>query len=302
MTPAGHLLSGYLVGEAVGARRPVVLVVAVAAAIAPDFDVALGLVGGWLGASFHRGVTHSLLAALLGAGVAAALLRPRRLVFAACLGGILTHVFWDFFNFWGVQALWPWRRYLSVNLLHEGDRCATLILLVAAVLAWRGRRRAAALWLALLLPAYLAVQVWWRDHARELARIELAGRRAAVYPTPQFTCGWIAFSASSTDLAMDCVPSPLTGRLRRVRTVPLRDDSFTRASQRSPAVREFLEENPFPFAEESAAADGTILVVWRDLREAHLQEPGEVPTGLHVRLDAAGNILSEQHRWWLRVW
>lgn len=66
MTPAVHLLSGYLLGAALGqgSERRWVMGAALLGAIAPDFDVAAGLLGGWQGAGLHRGATHSFLGAV----------------------------------------------------------------------------------------------------------------------------------------------------------------------------------------------------------------------------------------------
>ncbi|MBI3666906.1 MAG: metal-dependent hydrolase [Acidobacteria bacterium] len=305
MTPAGHLLSGYLVGEWVskGKARAWIMGAAILGSIAPDFDVVLGLLGGWSGAGEHRGFTHSFLAAAVLGGLAA-LVAPkhRGRVFVACAGGLVTHIFWDWLNFWGVRPLWPWLRSFSANLLHEADLPAAGILLAASLLVWRGRRRAAAVLLATLLPAYLLLHFRWREHARQLAQTELAGRRVAVYPTSRLRCGWSVLSAGERDMAVDCVPSPLAAHLRPLLRVAIRDDFFIRASMQSPIVQDYREHTSFPYAEVAPDADGGALVLWRDLRLALEERASGNPTGLRVRLDASGKIVSEKHRWWLSLW
>lgn len=309
MTPAGHLLSGYLVGEFVAAASPAgtprrwVVGAALLGSITPDFDVLFGVFGGWAGAGAHRGVTHSFLWALFVAGAVALAGRGYRWrLSVAAFAGVLTHIFWDWLNYWGVRPLWPWMKSFRGNLLHEGDLYTTAILLAASVLLWKNRRRAAVVTLAAVLPAYLLVQLWWRDHTRELAAAELAGRRAAVCPTSRLRCGWIALSAGESDMSVHCVSSPLAPRLRLVRSVATRDDFFTRASEQSPVVREFREKIAFPFADVEPAENGGALVMWRDLRVAYEEDPAAAPAGLRVRLDAAGRILSERHRWKLSLW
>lgn len=309
MTPAGHLLSGYLAGDWLAAGREprsrrIILAAALAAGLAPDGDVIFGLLGGFWGAALHRGFTHSLLAAL-GFGLLAAALfrRRRRVLFAAGFLGVLSHIFWDTLNVWGVRLFWPALWYLRVNLVHERDLWALIMVLVASVLTWRERRRAAVVWLLIAIPAYLLTQTLWRHHARQLARTDLAGRRADVYPTGQIRCAWIAVSAGVSDLTVHCVPTPWAAGLVPVTRVPaLREDFFTRASRSSPAVREFIEKVAFSYADEQPTPDGGALVVWRDLREAYEQGPGGVPTGLHVLLSRDGAILSERHQWWLKLW
>ena len=101
---------------------------------------------------------------------------------------------------------------------------------------------------------------------------------------------------------MHCASTPWAARLRLMDRVPVRDDFFTRASRRSPAVREFLAKIAFPYAEEKLGPDGGALVVWRDLREAYEQGASGSPTGIHVLLGPQGVILSERHHWWLKLW
>jgi len=308
VTPIAHLLSGYLAGEWVGRglegrRWRSVVGAGVLGGIAPDFDVALGLVGGWFGAGFHRTATHSLPGALvMGALAAAAARGERRRVFLACAAGVLTHISWDALNFFGVEPLWPWRRYLSWNIVHERDLTVTLIVALAAALVFRGRRRAALAALAVLLVGYLGVQLWWQKRGQELARVELAGRRVGVYPANRPGCGWIAVSAGAEDLQIHCVPRPWAGRLEPERTAPLLQNDFTRASQRSPSVRDFLAHSPFPFAVVEPEPGGGAVVIWRDLREAHQEKPAQRPYGIYVWVDGAGSIVKERHRWWLSLW
>jgi inner membrane protein len=195
MTPAGHLLSGYLVGDAIGQgspHRPWILGAALFGSIAPDLDVAVGLLGGWAGAGAHRGVTHSFLGAVAFAALVAVVSRKRfRLLFTACLCGVLTHVFWDWLNVWGVRPFWPWQASFRRNLLHEGDLPAAAIVAFAAICLWAGRRRAALLCLVTLVPAYLGLQLWRRASAREVAAGELPSSRTAVYPAPRLSCAWM---------------------------------------------------------------------------------------------------------------
>ena len=309
MTPAGHLFSGYLAGALAAGDLPdrrdrwYVTAAGVVAGIAPDFDVVLGLVGGYAGAGLHRGVTHSLFGALVLGGLAALLLRrTRRAAFFAAAGGVLTHIFWDTLNFWGVRAFWPWKEYFSANLMHEGDWIAVAVVAVGAVLVWRGRRRAAIAWLALTVPALLGFQIWSRGHARELARTELPGRRAEAFATRQLDCRWVVLSEGGGNMQVHCVSSPFAKVLSPVLTVPVRDDFFTRASQSSASVQEFVSKCPFAFAEEHPGNDGATVVVWRDLREVSQQRQADSPTGLQIVVEPAGRIRSEHHNWWLKAW
>ena len=288
-------------------RRWAITAAAVIGAIAPDLDVPLGLLGGWAGSGLHRGATHSLIVAPLLAWLIAWLIErmtraPRSQLFYAALGGVLTHILSDWLNPWGAVLFWPWVQSFRGNLIHEGDLVIAVTLLVASVLAWRGRRVAAAVLLLELLPAYLIVQLWWRDHARSMANTELVGVQTAVFPTSELNCGWIILAASSTDMSVHCVSSPMAKSAPAVFHVPVRSDPFIEGSQQSPAVRELRQKIPFSFAEVKPVQGGGAVVLWRDLRIAYRERPNAKPTGLEVRLDASGKIVGEQYRWWLTVW
>jgi hypothetical protein len=244
---------------------------------------------------------------LLGAlvfGLLAALVFPRLRATAVAAGaaGVLTHIFWDALNFWGVQLLWPRRVQYSANLMHEGDRLALAIVAVAALLLWRGQRRAAVVALAVLIPAYLGLQAAWRSHARRLESTELAARRIGVYPSAELACGWQVLSAGPGDMTIHCVPSPFSRTLRPALAVALREDSRTQASQAAASVQEFLAHCPFPFTEELPGRDGGKVVIWRDLREVYQQRNSAVPPGIHIEVDPSGRIVNERHHWWLSLW
>ncbi len=121
-----HAVGGYLAYEAVrpaGRHRPALLAAAVVLANAPDFDFLPGIVLGRPGA-FHRGVSHTVLAAAavaVAAGLLAAWRRwgPRPgwwARFAALAYG--SHLVLDFFTVdvvapHGARFLWPfWDAWL----------------------------------------------------------------------------------------------------------------------------------------------------------------------------------------------
>ena len=129
-----HAAAGYLAYEIVrpeGRHRPALLAAAVALAGAPDLDFLPGLLVGHPGA-YHRGVTHTLGAAVLAAVVAFVLARrymhARPGAVAAWVGGVwVSHLFLDLITAdvvapHGGRFLWPLSReyYIApVTLLPE---------------------------------------------------------------------------------------------------------------------------------------------------------------------------------------
>lgn len=118
-TPVGHVLAGCAAGSAATPGRERVdgalLAACGALAVAPDLDFLPGLVQG-APALYHQGVTHSLLAGAVAAGVGAwALARAGRggaWLFAPLLAAYLSHLAVDLVGPdgrppYGIPLLWP---------------------------------------------------------------------------------------------------------------------------------------------------------------------------------------------------
>lgn len=172
-SPVGHAIAGLTVHVLMARDEPELLTlrrlgVVVAAALAPDLDLALGLVDG---RNHHQQQVHSIGFALLAGLAGAALFRIRRWPRPGVLGlavtlAWLSHVLLDFLNRdtnppIGLMALWPissgyykfpWPIFLDIG----------------RTLSWQGIRNnvLAAAWEAVvLLPLFSVV---WRVRLRRL--------------------------------------------------------------------------------------------------------------------------------------
>lgn len=150
MDPLTHVLLGASVSY-VGWRRRLGRTAALAgglAAFVPDADVFIrSAADPLLAIEHHRGFTHALAFAPIGAAVVAAfwLFRPYwrtrarwLLVYGAALTGYLTHPLLDAATSYGTQLLWPFSRYRAGwDLISIIDPLFTLTLLVGLILALR---------------------------------------------------------------------------------------------------------------------------------------------------------------------
>lgn len=153
--------------------------------MAPDLDVIIGGVGRLLGDEFlglahHRGFTHSLAFAPIGALFVAWVLRrggPWGWTFACALVAWLTHGPLDCCTTYGTELLWPFdRTRIAWNNVAIIDPIFTTLLGVGLVAGHRrGRRTLAMAGMALSL-LYLGWGVRQRDAARDAARSEIAQR------------------------------------------------------------------------------------------------------------------------------
>jgi membrane-bound metal-dependent hydrolase YbcI (DUF457 family) len=326
--PASHLLTGYLAGRAIrlgsDAAPPKrwwldpLVIMAVGAALVPDLDVTPDLAG-FPASNWHRGATHSLagipvqaLLMTIGARVAwkavfAEVLSWGPLLLAA-LTGIATHVLWDYLNPWGVELLWPLneQQYLA-NLIHEGDVFVLAALAAGSALVAMRRYRAGFAIPVVVILAYTLFQFQWSLTIKEQAARELSSDLIRVYPNAQIDCPWLVLARfpaqiEGPHIEAHCVSVPLSGERRLALREPLVDDPRIAASADLKEVRNFMAERPFRFAELRAQPDGSVTVIWRDLREAVFQAQAEQPPGYYVYFSPGGRLTGHEQSWFLPWW
>ncbi|MDT8364499.1 MAG: metal-dependent hydrolase [Nitrosomonas sp.] len=133
---------------------------------------------------FHRHFTHSLFFVPFGALIAAALLWPflrRRLVFSRlylfCLLGYSLSGVLDALTSYGTHLLWPIiETRLAFNIISVIDPIFTLILLVAAIIAFRKKKAAHAIFGLIIASLYLLIGYAQLQRA-ELATLAIAQSR-----------------------------------------------------------------------------------------------------------------------------
>ena len=152
MDPICHTLTGAALGKAGLARRtPLGLGTLMIAANLPDIDVAVYATS-TLAVSFRRGWTHGVLAqAVLPLALAAVMLaiarargKPASFAQLALLSyaGVLSHVFLDFLNSYGLRLLMPFsNRWFYGDTLFIVDPWLYLMLALGLWLATRRERR-----------------------------------------------------------------------------------------------------------------------------------------------------------------
>ena len=330
MLPASHALTGYLAARFLRWRvgpehdpspwRPDPLVViAVVGTLFPDWDLLPSFLldcewpvrcRDW--PEFHRGPTHSVVGTLLQAPLLAAPFRyawrrlfgnapPLKLLTGAAFLGLLSHVFWDLLNPWGVELYWPFSsRPVSGHLLHGQDLVVLAVLLLCSLLVWRAKFTAGFLAAVLLLPGYLLFQLNFRARATQIAARQFPAAAIRPYPNPRLGCPWLVGVELEGAIEGHCLSRPWDTATRLALSVPLDSHPAIEATLQLWEVADFVAERTFTFAEVHPQDDGQFLVVWRDLREAVLEIGAPEPSGLHVRVNAAGEIVDYRKKWFLR--
>ncbi len=201
MDPFTHVLLGATVSY-VGWRQRLGRTAALAgglAAFAPDADVFIrSATDPLLAIEHHRGFTHALAFAPIGAAIVAALwlIRPQwrarsrwLLVWGAALTGYITHPLLDAATSYGTQLWWPFSRHRAGwDLISIIDPLFTLTLLLGLILALRRQNAVPALLALVLAGGYVGWGGFQHSRAMHVQQQLAASRghtfvRAEVMPT-----------------------------------------------------------------------------------------------------------------------
>ncbi len=187
MDPITHVLLGASLGYASFGKKLGRTAAACAglAAFVPDADIFIRSVNDPLIAiEYHRGFTHSLIFAPVGAGIVAGVWilrrrwRPQALtIWLCCLLAYLSHCLLDAATSYGTQLLWPFSNARAGwDLISIVDPIFTLALLMGLVLALALKKIRAAT--AALIVAAVYLVLGGVQHARAAAaQKQLAARR-----------------------------------------------------------------------------------------------------------------------------
>ncbi|MGH7790689.1 MAG: metal-dependent hydrolase, partial [Thermodesulfobacteriota bacterium] len=174
-------------------------------AVFPDIDIATSFLGSDFALRYHRGITHSVIAApffaiLLGAIIYrfSSFKNLRFLTLMVALG-IYSHIFFDLITSYGTVIFDPlsMKRY-SWNLVFILDPFITLPVLIGLILAWRKKETAfkVSIIVFTFLSLYLLVCLHTRDVSSERLA-EFAKKRSfdviksSVYPRPLAPFFWM---------------------------------------------------------------------------------------------------------------
>jgi inner membrane protein len=227
--PLTHALTGATIawtftGTRLGKRA---LVIGAAAALAPDLDVLIRSSSDpLLAIEHHRGFTHALVFAPIGAALVALLLRgasPFRTAWVAALGAWLSHGLLDAATTYGTQLFWPFSRFrVGLDVISIIDPLFTLFALAGVMAAVFARRTLVICALA-MMGVWLALGFVQRERAfaaqsalatlRGESRGESRGE-GAVFPTIGNTLVWRSLYRTNGVLRMDRIRVPWFGAPR----------------------------------------------------------------------------------------
>jgi inner membrane protein len=243
MDPVSHALLGAATGQSIarGGWRFAALAGA-AGALLPDVDVLIGSnTDPLLTLEYHRQFTHALIAAPVGALLAAAVLwlllrrrMPMSQLYWPALAGYVSAILLDACTSYGTQLLWPFTetRY-AASIVAVVDPVVVLVLLAGVVLGLRAAAAGPARVAIALLAVYLGLGWFQRERVEALIARVAAERghvmtRHEVKPTLGNLLLWRSVYLNGTDYVVDAVRAGVStpvlypgGAIRQIRPIDL---------------------------------------------------------------------------------
>lgn len=302
MDPVTHGMFGALL-SGLGFRHKGSLKVIVASSIIPDIDLITRLMGTEAMLMYHRGITHSLFAVVLGPAIIAYAAtwqkRGKDLVYFYLLAllGYSFHVYMDLTTKYGVQLFAPLdNTFHSLYQVFILDPVITGSLVLFMVLSRKRKQWAIPLarGVLALIVVYYGARVLLHDSARSFMQHSMERHAIRnVSPVPGGILRWW-FVASGEDGSVKTGVADLFMRRVYVHTTypPQSYTGEIEASKNSPSVRALLKFSRFPYASQSREGQET-MVRWEDLTFSYL------PGGHFIAeavLDQNGNITRERLR------
>jgi len=278
-----------------GTRTRALTAALIVGSITPDADAILMPFGWDRYLVWHERGTHTLLGVALGAALLASLLRfviqpllrrprtPWRLLWLASLAGCMSHLLLDAVCGGSLHPLWPLsdaRLTFSLVAMADPLLAAPLLLFLIAALVWRRRAFTLAIGVMIAMTAVLATKALSRHAA--LRAYERAFEQHRDVPAPSARTIEARWSSLTQWYVYDRVDTRVRAWLVDARTGEVHPyierptipagAALIDASRHLDTVRRCLSLFEFTFPEIRDREDGTVDVLWTDIRFCRLSQ------------------------------
>jgi membrane-bound metal-dependent hydrolase YbcI (DUF457 family) len=283
----------------------------VVGAIAPDVDAVLMPFGWDRYLVWHERGTHTLLGALLVAALLASLIRfviqpllrrpaalrpPWLLVWLAAIAGCASHLLLDGICGGSLHLLWPLsdaRLTFSLVAMADPLLAGPLVLFLIAAAIWRRRAFELALVLLVVMTTVVGAKAVSRAAALRVYRADHVG----LTPTLEARWGsptrWYAYDRTATNVRawlVDTRSGDVSLYVEHKTYVRPETQALIDASRRLDTVRRAIGLFEYVFPEVVDREDGTVDVLWSDIRFCR---PSTCDLRFGGRFDRAGRALEQ---------
>lgn len=270
-------------------------------AVFPDIDVAASLLGPEFGLRYHRGITHSLIAAPFFALLIGAIIRRFSsfknlgvLSLIAALG-IYSHIFFDLITSYGTVIFDPlsMKRY-GWDLVFILDPFISIPVIAGIIICWKNKKAAfkVSAIIFLFLSLYLLFCLYCREASSEkladfIENESLSFIKSSVYPRPLAPFFWMG-AVETEDAFYRVDMSLFDSGIKDFRMIPKPDENpFIKSAKELRTVRLYLWFAKFPVLSYRVENDNH-LVEFYDLRFGVI--PNSAPFLLRVTFDGSGSL------------
>ena len=302
MDTVTHSLIGALGSRAGFSQRVgrVATIAFVVGAVFPDIDIVVSIFGPEFSLRYHRGITHSIIAAPFFALILGAIIyrfssyKNLRVLALMVALGIYSHIFFDLITSYGTVIFDPlsMKRY-SWNLVFILDPFITLPVLAGLIWSWRRKETALRVSIAvfLFLALYLLFCIYSRETSlkriNDFARVKsLDVIKSSVYPRPFAPFLWLGVIETKEDFYSGNL-SIFSG-VNDLEEIPKSDEnSYIKLANKLDEVKlyRWFAEFPVSFYQNE---NGKHVVGFYDLRFRML--PNRFPFLLKVVFDKNGSV------------
>lgn len=268
MDPITHALSGYAVGRTLSSNR-VLIGVFLIFSLLPDIDILLRIHSKELFLTYHRGITHGILALLLLPAIPAIIYMKKigflKLYFAGFLA-YLIHLLLDLTNQYGTRILSPfdWNSY-ALSLTFIVDPYILIPLLIAVILSFKLKKSIKILFILsiVFITVYIGLKAYIKKDARDFLKQKIEAHQYRLYPLPNDFLQWW-FVVRHHDEYTTGLVDLFSKRVYIDQKYKIKNDASVIKSKESPSVKAFLSFAKHPVAQVKQEGD-TVSVIWREL-------------------------------------
>lgn len=275
MDPITHSLSGFVIGSSIN-RHKTLLFILILSTLFPDIDFLLRLQSKELFLTYHRGITHGILALIIFPAILALIFRVKYgflKVYVMSFIGYALHLLFDLTNQYGTKILSPFdSNSYALGLTFIIDPYVFLPLLIAIILSIKFKKQAKVFYLISIcfLIFYVGIKAYLKTEARNFLKQKIEAQQYRVYPLPNDFLRWWFVSKYNDEYITGFVDLFSKKVYIDKRYKIINDDAISK-SKESQSVKALLNIAKHPVAE--VKREGNITVVtWRELSYGFLPE------------------------------
>jgi len=275
MDPVTHSLTGFVLGKTIS-KNKTILITALIFSLLPDIDYILIIHSKELFLTYHRGISHGVLALFLLPLIPAIIFRKKigfLKTYSIAFIAYGVHLFFDLTNQYGTKILSPFdSTSYALYITFIIDPYVLIPLILAVFLSLKLKKQARFFYVLsiVFIVIYIGVKAYCKTEARDFLKQKIEAQQYRVYPLPNDFLRWW-FVAKFSDEYITGFVDLFSKKVYVDERYKLKNDSTILKSKESESVKALLTIAKHPVANVKHEGD-TIIVIWRELSYGFLPD------------------------------